>query len=182
MLPDCNIKNFTSDWNNGIHLSALLDYCRYSFEIYIYTNLYLHIISISIYIYIYNYLQARADAELAAPQPRQRAGQRAAGDGDRGEGVQDTHGARAGPLRQVGEKYWEVFVESTKNICSPHLDELSGMTYLSYFMKEEDSPGYYSTLNWVKNQIPNFRINNFRVSLSLPISIVPSTQQPTSAL
>jgi hypothetical protein len=37
------------------------------------------------------------------------------------------------------------------------------MTYLSYFMKEEDSPGYYSTLNWVKNQIPNFRINNFRV-------------------
>ena len=41
------------------------------------------------------------------------------------------------------------------------------MTYLSYFMKEEDSPGYYSTLNWVKNQIPNFRINNFRVSLSI---------------
>ena len=41
------------------------------------------------------------------------------------------------------------------------------MTYLSYFMKEEDSPGYYSTLNWVKNQIPNFRINNFRVSLFL---------------
>jgi hypothetical protein len=45
-------------------------------------------------------------------------------------------------------------------------DELSGMTYLSYFMKEEDSPGYYSTLNWVKNQIPNFRINNFRVGHS----------------
>ena len=40
----------------------------------------------------------------------------------------------------------------------------SGMTYLSYFMKEEDSPGYYATLNWVKNQIPDQRINNFRVS------------------
>ena len=65
-----------------------------------------------IYIYIiYNYLQARADAELAAPQPRQRAGQRAAGDGDRGEGVQDTHGARAGPLRQVSEP------KILKNIC-----------------------------------------------------------------
>ena len=51
VLPDCNIKNFTSDWNNGIHLSALLDYCRYSFDIYIYTNLYLHIISISTIIY-----------------------------------------------------------------------------------------------------------------------------------
>ena len=43
----------------------------------------------------------------------------------------------------------------------------SGMTYLSYFMKEEDSPGYYATLNWVKNQIPDQRINNFRVSLTI---------------
>ena len=68
-----------------------------------------------------------------------------------------------------------------EHFASPHLDELSGMTYLSYFMKvatsvtiiptanmhllkEEDSPGYYSTLNWVKHQIPNARINNFRVS------------------
>ena len=60
---------------------------------------------------------------------------------------------------------------TNKNICSPHLDELSGMTYLSYFMKEEDSPGYYSTLNWVKNQIPNFRINNFRVSVAIHLSL-----------
>ena len=49
-------------------------------------------------------------------------------------------------------------------LASPHLDELSGMTYLSYFMKEEDSPGYYATLDWVKKQIPHQRINNFRVS------------------
>ena len=49
-------------------------------------------------------------------------------------------------------------------LANPNLDELSGMTYLSYFMKEEDSPGYYATLNWVKNQIPHQRINNFRVS------------------
>ena len=62
------------------------------------------------------------------------------------------------------------------------------MTYLSYFMKEEDSPGYYSTLNWVKNQIPNFRINNFRVSLSINLvptaanlgSVIPNTQHSTS--
>ena len=37
------------------------------------------------------------------------------------------------------------------------------MTYLSYFMKEEDSPGYYATLDWVKKQLPEQRINNFRV-------------------
>ena len=29
VLPeDCNIKNFTSDWNNGINFSALIDYCK----------------------------------------------------------------------------------------------------------------------------------------------------------
>ncbi len=28
VLPDCKIKNFTSDWNNGINLSALMEYCR----------------------------------------------------------------------------------------------------------------------------------------------------------
>ena len=84
---------------------------------------------------------------------------------------------------EVAEKHFRIpMVLEPEYLSSPHLDELSGMTYLSYFMKEEDSPGYYSTLNWVKNQIPNFRINNFRVSLSLPISIVPSIQQPTSAL
>ena len=27
VLPDCKIKNFTTDWNNGIYLSALLDHC-----------------------------------------------------------------------------------------------------------------------------------------------------------
>ena len=53
-----------------------------------------------------------------------------------------------------------------EHFASQHLDELSGMTYHSYFMKEEDSPGYYSTLNWVKHQIPNLRINNFWVSRS----------------
>ena len=33
-----------------------------------------------------------------------------------------------------------------------------------YFVtqKEEDSPGYYATLDWVKKQIPHQRINNFR--------------------
>ena len=28
MLPDCDIRNFTADWNSGIYLSALLDYCK----------------------------------------------------------------------------------------------------------------------------------------------------------
>ena len=66
-----------------------------------------------------------------------------------------------------------------EHLASPHLDELSGMTYLSYFMKEEDSPGYYATLDWVKKQIPNQRINNFRVRTHswLPNELVISLKQ-----
>ncbi|XP_035712922.1 filamin-A isoform X3 [Folsomia candida] len=45
-------------------------------------------------------------------------------------------------------------------LASPHLDELSGMTYLSYFMKE-NGPGFRTTLNWVRNQIPHRHVSNF---------------------
>ena len=48
-------------------------------------------------------------------------------------------------------------------LASPHLDELSGMTYLSYFMKE-NSPGFRATLRWVNSQIPEKRVKNFTVS------------------
>lgn len=51
-------------------------------------------------------------------------------------------------------------------LASPFLDELSGMTYLSYFMKEH-SPGYYATLKWVQNQIPERNVKNFTVIGSL---------------
>lgn len=48
-------------------------------------------------------------------------------------------------------------------LASPYLDELSGMTYLSYFMKE-NSPGFHATLRWVNNQIPQNPVRNFTVS------------------
>ena len=41
-----------------------------------------------------------------------------------------------------------------ENLASPDLDELSGMTYLSYFMKV-DSPGYFATLGWTQQMIPH---------------------------
>ena len=68
---------------------------------------------------------------------------------------------------EIAEKHFRIpMVLEPEYLSSPHLDELSGMTYLSYFMKEEASPGYYATLDWVKRQIPDQRINNFRVSKS----------------
>lgn len=53
-------------------------------------------------------------------------------------------------------------------LASPYLDELSGMTYLSYFMKE-GSPGFYSTLRWVNSQlltpVTNFTVRYLRHNL-----------------
>lgn len=47
-------------------------------------------------------------------------------------------------------------------LASPWLDELSGMTYLSYFMKP-DSAGFRSTLEWVNSRLER-PITNFTVS------------------
>lgn len=49
-------------------------------------------------------------------------------------------------------------------LASPYLDELSGMTYLSYFMKDK-SPGTKATLNWVNSQLKNHTVSNFTVSV-----------------
>ena len=56
---------------------------------------------------------------------------------------------------------------SPEDLASPDLDELSGMTYLSYFMNSATSPGYKATLRWVKSQIPEQNVDNFTVSIYL---------------
>ena len=58
---------------------------------------------------------------------------------------------------------------SAENLASRELDELSGMTYLSYFMTL-DSPGYKATLKFVQQQIPATNVTDFKVSSS-PTSI-----------
>lgn len=50
-------------------------------------------------------------------------------------------------------------------LASPWLDELSGMTYLSYFMKP-DSPGFHATLRWVNSRLEK-QVRNFTVSIDL---------------
>lgn len=47
-------------------------------------------------------------------------------------------------------------------LASPWLDELSGMTYLSYFMKP-GSPGFHATLRWVNSKLKR-PVKNFTVS------------------
>ena len=62
------------------------------------------------------------------------------------------------------DKFDIPLVVRPEDMASHHLDELSGMTYLSYYMKQ-DSPGYYATLNRVCKLLKR-NINNFTVSVS----------------
>lgn len=55
-------------------------------------------------------------------------------------------------------------VVTPQNMSSPELDELSAITYLSYFIKD-GSPGYKATLKWIHQYLPDEEINNFSVSL-----------------
>ena len=48
-------------------------------------------------------------------------------------------------------------------LASPWLDELSGMTYLSYFMKT-DGPGYNETKRWVNSTV-KYPVSNFTVKI-----------------
>lgn len=57
-------------------------------------------------------------------------------------------------------------------LASPWLDELSGMTYLSYFMKP-GGPGYNATMRWVNTQI-KAPVSNFTVILDWFNVIEPS--------
>ena len=47
-------------------------------------------------------------------------------------------------------------------MSSSELDELSTITYLSYFVKER-APGYNASLAWVRIQMADERIDNFSV-------------------
>ena len=62
-------------------------------------------------------------------------------------------------------------VVTPSNMSSPELDELSSITYLSYYMKE-DSPGYKSTLNWIQSQMTDEQINNFSVQIYIILKLL----------
>lgn len=117
VLPECKVHNLTTDWNSGVLLAALVDYCR--------PGLFPHWRSLDKHNAIDNCRQAMriAHQELGIPA-----------------------------------------VLEPEYLASPWLDELSGMTYLSYFMKP-GSPGFYATLRWVNSRlnrpIENFTVGNF---------------------
>lgn len=121
-LPKCKINNLTTDWNSGVNLSALLDYCQ--------PGLFPH----------WNSL-------------------------DPNQSVRNCTNAMNIAQREFGIPK----VLEPEYLASPWLDELSGMTYLSYFMKH-GAPGYNATMRWANSQLKH-PVNNFTV-----ISIVYSSR------
>lgn len=115
-LPEFNITNFTTDWNSGIALAALLEYCK--------PGLFANWKSLSPKNAAQNCSQSMtiAQTELNVPM-----------------------------------------ILTPEDLSNPNLDERSGLTYLSYFMKE-DGPGYKSTLTWVQKTLPHCQIKNLSVS------------------
>jgi filamin len=111
------VNNFTTDWNSGICLSSLLDYCE--------PGLFPHWKNL-----------------------------------DANDNVNNCRRA----MELARDRFNIPMVLEPEYLASPYLDELSGMTYLSYFMKEK-SPGTKATLNWVNSQLKTHTVSNFTVSV-----------------
>ncbi|KAL1437060.1 hypothetical protein MTO96_049063 [Rhipicephalus appendiculatus] len=93
VLPDLQVSNFTTDWNSGMALSALLEYCK--------PGLFPH----------WRTLGTSASQENCRVA-----------------------------MEKAREEFGVPLILTPEDLASSNLDELSGMTYLSYFINE-DSPG-----------------------------------------
>uniref|UniRef100_A0A182Y304 Calponin-homology (CH) domain-containing protein n=1 Tax=Anopheles stephensi TaxID=30069 RepID=A0A182Y304_ANOST len=111
-LPDCKVSNLTTDWNSGVLLSALLDYCE--------PGLFPHWRTLN-----------------------------------QNDSVRNCERA----MNLAYERFGIPKVLEPEYLASRWLDELSGMTYLSYFMRP-GGPGYNATMKWVNGQIKR-PVNNF---------------------
>lgn len=118
VIPECAVTNFTTDWNSGIALHALIDFCRPGLS----------------------------------PNWRQMS---------RSDGLNNCKSAM-----ELAKREFDIpLVVRPEDLSSPDLDELSGMTYLSYFMKV-DSPGYHATLNMIRRLLKKGTVNNFTTDWS----------------
>ncbi|XP_045200406.2 filamin-B-like isoform X2 [Mercenaria mercenaria] len=112
LLPELDVTNFTTDWNDGVALHALIDHLKPG----------------------------------ASPDWRKL---------NRNDRVENCRRAMVIAKEQLNVPR----VISPEDFANSALDELSSMTYLSYFVKHE-SPGYYHTLNWACKQLRTTNITN----------------------
>lgn len=114
MPPSLPVTNLSSDWNDGKHLSALVDSMKPGLI---------------------------PDYESQVPS----------------DALRNTQNA----MDIAEEKFGIPKVIKPEHLCVEQPDELSVMTYLSYFCSGYDSPGHSSLLAWVREKIPEYNIQNF---------------------
>ncbi|CAD5230273.1 unnamed protein product [Bursaphelenchus okinawaensis] len=115
VLPEVHLSNFRSNWNNGIALSALINYCDD---------------------------KLLSDWRDIDPENRLQNCQKAL---------------------KIAEEHLNVpTIISAEYLSSSDLDELSCMTYLSYFVRK-DGPGYNATLRDVQGVLYDLEIPDFGV-------------------
>uniref|UniRef100_A0A7E4VHL6 Calponin-homology (CH) domain-containing protein n=1 Tax=Panagrellus redivivus TaxID=6233 RepID=A0A7E4VHL6_PANRE len=116
VLPEIKLTNFRTNWNDGIALSALIDYCQPGL--------------------IPNWRNLN---------PRNR------------------HANCAKALALAERELRIPAIVSPEDLSSNELDELSAITYLSYFVKR-GGPGYIATMRNVQQLLPDVQISDFERS------------------
>ncbi|XP_022288939.2 filamin-A-like [Crassostrea virginica] len=130
VIPECDITNFTTDWNDGLALHALLDFCSPGL--------------------CPNWKNLKGQNWLSNCQ----------------NGI------------KLARKHFGIpLILNPEHLASSQLDELSCITYLSYFIKI-GSPGYNATLQRVRSLLRNTSVSNFttdwndgRVLFNLVVSV-----------
>ena len=114
MPEDQQVKNLTSDWNNGHRLLALVDTVK-----------------------------PGTIPDFRSLHPS--------------DALANTEHAM-----DIAESEFDIpKILKPQHMCMEMPDELSVMTYLSYFCSGDDSPGYASLYKWVRSKIPEYNIQNF---------------------
>ncbi|KAL5004346.1 hypothetical protein ScPMuIL_017802 [Solemya velum] len=113
VIPECRINNFTTDWNSGVALNALLDFCHPGL------------------CPSWRSLDAR----------------------DRENNCRDA-------MKLARQQFGIPLILRPEDLASPQLDELSAITYLSYFIKV-GAPGYIGTLTRIQPLVMTTPVFNF---------------------
>ncbi|WAR27609.1 FLuncharacterized [Mya arenaria] len=113
VIPECHVTNLTSDWNSGIALHALLEFCKHGLG---------------------------SNWKHLNPLDR-------------------VNNCREG-MKLARQHFGIPLVLRPEDLANSNLDELSAITYLSYFTKV-GAPGYNATLQRIQPLIRNYPVFNF---------------------
>ncbi|XP_062597927.1 filamin-C-like [Saccostrea cucullata] len=113
VIPECNITNFTTDWNDGVALHALIEFCSPGL--------------------CPNWKHLRGQNRLSNCQ----------------NGI------------KIARKHFGIpLILNPEHLSSSQLDDLSCITYLSYFLKV-GSPGFNATLQRIQSLVRDIPVSNF---------------------